>query len=155
VAPSLAEHVDRFTVYRLRLAPLESIKLDPRDHPEGDALYHSLQVYGLALEARPFDEEFLLAALLHDVGKAIDPRSPGNAAVDALRGAVTERTLRLIALLDEARAVRGLADDDIEDLSLLRELDRRGRVVGAATASVEEALAYIQGLERESYLAED
>ena len=71
VAP-LAQHLDRFAVYRMRLAPLEAIKQNPKYHPEGDALYHSLQVFHLAREARPYDEEFLLAALLHDVGKAID-----------------------------------------------------------------------------------
>ena len=40
-------------------------------HPEGDALYHSLQVFDLACEESPYDEDFLLAALLHDVGKAM------------------------------------------------------------------------------------
>ncbi|WP_165227182.1 phosphohydrolase [Aquisphaera insulae] len=150
--PSLSERLDRFTVYRIRLAPLESIKLDPREHPEGDAIYHSLQVYELAREARPYDEEFLLAALLHEVGRAIDPRGSANAAVDSLRGAVTERTLRLIANLDEACAGRDLGDDDLDDLALLRELDRRGRRAGAAVGSVEDAVEYVRGLERESYL---
>ncbi len=72
----LADHVDRFAVYKLRLGPLEAVKQDPRRHPEGDALYHSLQVFELARNARPYDEEFLLAALLHDVGKAIDLSNP-------------------------------------------------------------------------------
>ncbi len=58
----LADVLDRFTVYRLRLAPLEAVKQRPTTHPEGDALYHSLQVFDLAREARPYDEEFLLAA---------------------------------------------------------------------------------------------
>ena len=65
------------------LQPLEGVKQSPKHHPEGDALYHSLQVFELARDERPYDEEFLLAALLHDVGKAIDPadhvdrRAPG------------------------------------------------------------------------------
>ena len=42
--------------------------------PEGDALYHSLQVFALASDRLPYDEEFLTAALLHDVGKAINPQ---------------------------------------------------------------------------------
>jgi HD superfamily phosphodiesterase len=49
------------------------VKQNPVYHPEGDALYHSLQVFELARQQVPWDEEFLLAALLHDVGKAIDP----------------------------------------------------------------------------------
>src|SRR5262249_39380536 len=39
---------DRFQVYRRLLAPLETVKLNPLYHPEGDALYHSLQVFELA-----------------------------------------------------------------------------------------------------------
>ena len=74
----------------------KSVKQNPKYHPEGDALYHSLQVFHLARDARPYDEEFLLAALLHDVGKAIDPHDHVAAGIEALRGAVTDRTLWLI-----------------------------------------------------------
>src|SRR3954451_23805636 len=93
---ALADPRDRSAIYKMRLEPLESVKQNPKYHPEGDALYHSLQVFELAREARPYDEEFLLAALLHDVGKAIDPQDHVNAAVNALRGALTERTAWLI-----------------------------------------------------------
>ena len=160
---TLAEALDRFEVYRLRLMPLEAVKQDPRLHPEGDALYHSLQVFHLAREARPYDEEFLLAALLHDVGKAIDPRDHAAAAVEALRGSVTERTLWLIEHhMDlvpsrplNARQRRELDESEhLEDLKLLRELDDAGRVPGAAVEHLEEALAYIRGLEHEAYLDE-
>ena len=65
-------------------------------HPEGDVLYHSLQVFELARDELPYDEEFLLAALLHDVGKAIDPADHVQAALDALGETVTERTAWLI-----------------------------------------------------------
>lgn len=70
---SLDEQIDQFDLFRLLLQPLERVKQDARYHPEGDALYHSLQVFELAREARAWDEELILAALLHDVGKAIDP----------------------------------------------------------------------------------
>jgi hypothetical protein len=40
---------------------------------EGDALFHSRQVFSRAKELMPYDEDFFSAALLHDVGKAIDP----------------------------------------------------------------------------------
>ncbi len=160
----LGDHLDRFALYRLRLVPLEAIKQNPRYHPEGDALYHSLQVFHLAREARPYDEEFLLAALLHDVGKAIDPQDHCAAGVDALRGAVTERTLWLIEhhmdLLPAreraltARARRELeASEYLDDLKLLRELDDAGRVAGVGVDTLDEVLAYLRGLEHEEYLS--
>ena len=51
---TLADHVDRFAIYKMRLGPLETVKQNPRTHPEGDALYHSLQVFERApSRARP------------------------------------------------------------------------------------------------------
>ena len=54
----------------------------------------------------PYDEEFLLAALLHDVGKAIDPSDHVAAALQALEGSITERTAWLIAHHMDAQALR-------------------------------------------------
>ena len=48
---SLAESLDRFAIYKMRLEPLETVKQNPREHPEGDALFHSLQVFHLARRA--------------------------------------------------------------------------------------------------------
>jgi hypothetical protein len=162
---SLVDHVDRFAIYKMRLVPLETIKQNPKIHPEGDALYHSLQVFELAREARPYDEEFLLAALLHDIGKAIDPQDHVGAAVQALRGAVTDRALWLIEhhmdLLSSRdrpippRLKRELeASEYFEDLKLLRELDDAGRVPGMGVESIDDVLAYLRGLDKEAYLEE-
>lgn len=151
----MADHLDRFTLYALRLAPLEAIKGDPRTHPEGDALYHSLQVFELAREARPYDEEFLLAALLHDVGKAIDRADHVASAVEAIRGSVTDRTLWLVEHhhdLDDSPRARRPADADpawLDDLRLLVDCDRAGRVAGRPVEGVEAALAYLRALDRE------
>jgi predicted HD phosphohydrolase len=160
---SIADHLDRFALYRMRLEPLETVKQNPKYHPEGDALFHSLQVFHLARDVRPYDEEFLLAALLHDVGKAIDPQDHVAAGVDAVRGAVTERTLWLIEhhmdLLSgrekplPARVKRALERSEyFDDLKLLRELDDSGRVPGQHVDSIDDVLAYLKGLEDESYL---
>src|SRR5438477_7484717 len=78
------------------LLPLEEVKGSPVHHPEGDVLYHSLQVFELARDAKPYDEEFLLAALLHDVGKGIDPADHVGAGLQALDGLITDRTRFLI-----------------------------------------------------------
>jgi hypothetical protein len=157
------EDAARFDRYRRLLGPLEKVKQNPAYHPEGDALYHSLQVFELARDRVPYDEEFLLAALLHDVGKAIDPSDHVGAGLQALEGAVTDRTAFLIAHHMDARAYadgtlghrareRLAASEHFEDLMLLRELDTAGRRRGVDVCSVAEALAYVRELEGEPYL---
>jgi predicted HD phosphohydrolase len=149
--------VDRFQVFYSLLLPLEYVKQHPAYHPEGDALYHSLQVFDLASNRLPYDEEFLLAALLHDVGKAIDPDDHVNAGLDALVGFVTERTAWLIRHHMEghrisdrtigARAHRRLREhESYEELILLAECDRLGRNQGVETSELEAALEYVRDL---------
>src|SRR6516164_2700876 len=79
-----AAATDPYPIYRMLLLPLEEVKQSPRYHPEGDVLYHSLQVFELAREHRPNDEEFLLAALLHDIGKGLDRSQHVEAGLQAL-----------------------------------------------------------------------
>jgi hypothetical protein len=155
--------LDRWEVYRMLLEPLADVKQDPRYHPEGDALYHSLQVFELARDRVPYDEEFLLTALLHDVGKAIDPADHVAVGVQALEGAITERTEFLIAHHMDAHGYRDgtlghrarerlAASEHFEDLMLLRELDAAGRRRGVEVCTVAEALAYVRELEGAPYL---
>lgn len=152
------QHIDRWELYRMLLQPLENVRQDPRFHPEGDALYHSLQVFELARLERPWDEEFLLAALLHDVGKAIDPADHVGAAVTALEGSITPRTEFLIAHHMEALAYKSgelghrakqrlAAHEDFEDLMLLRDLDSAGRKRGVMVCVIAEALEHIRKLD--------
>lgn len=149
------QRVDRFQIYEMLLLPLESVKQSPKWHPEGDALYHSLQVFDLARDELPYDEEFLLAALLHDVGKAIDKHDHVAAGLEALEEFITERTAWLIEHHMEAskliskelgfRASRRLAAHEwYEELLLLAECDRGGRQRGVQVPDVEEALDYIR-----------
>jgi hypothetical protein len=146
---------ERFAALRLLLKPLERFRMDPTIHPEGDALYHSLQVFELGRSARPFDEEFLLACLLHDVGLAIDRAHPVPAAIAALAGLVTERTLFLIEqrpaaslYLQTGECPRLLRrSEDFEELLLLARCNREGCVAGANVCSLDEALNYLAELE--------
>ncbi len=150
---------DPYTVFRRLLLPLEEVRQSPVHHPEGDVLYHLLQVFELARAERPYDEEFLQAALLHDVGKGLDPGDHVGAALSVLEGLITERTAWLIEHHMEAleykkgtlgaRARRAVeASEHFEDLMLLRELDSAGRVPGMAVGTVDEALEYLRALER-------
>lgn len=151
------EQVDRFQVFEALLLPLEGVKQDPRYHPEGEALYHSLQVFDHARDELPYDEEFLTAALVHDVGKAIDPVDHIDAGLEALGDFITRRTAWLIEhhmqghqLLDNtlgARAKRRLArHESYEELLLLSKCDRAGRVPGAEAPELDEALEYLREL---------
>ena len=158
---SLAEieaQPDRFQVFSGLLLPLEEVKQSPKYHPEGDALYHSLQVFDLACDRLPYDEEFLLAALLHDVGKGIDAQNHVAAGLEALDGFISPRTAWLIEfhmdahkILDGtlgARAKRRLRENEsFDELILLCQCDRAGRVSGVQTSELDQALDYIRELE--------
>jgi predicted nucleotidyltransferase len=156
-----ATDIDPYPIFRLLLLPLEDVRQSPVWHPEGDALYHTLQVFELARDCRPYDEEFLLAALLHDVGKAIDPGDHVEAGLLALEGLITERTRFLIAHHMDAHLHRNgkiggrlrrelEASPDFEDLMLLEECDTGGREPGVNVGTVDEALDYLRELEREN-----
>ncbi|MBX3414442.1 MAG: HD domain-containing protein [Pirellulales bacterium] len=148
---------DRFEVYRMLLAPLEHVKQSPKRHPEGDALCHSLQVFDLARGHLPYDEEFLLAALLHDVGKGIDRHDHIRAALAALGDAITPRTAWLIEHHADATALREgklgarsrrrlEADESFEELMLLARCDREGRRRKVEVPELDEAIDYLREL---------
>ena len=129
----------------------------PTRHPEGDALYHSLQVFELGRNQLPYDEEFLLAALLHDVGKAIDRLDHVSAGLQALEGAITDRTFWLIQQHSTAhlclagtigvRARRRLEQhDSFEELMTLARCDKQGRQRGVKVCDVPQALEYVREL---------
>ena len=151
------ERVDRFRVFESLLLPLENVKGPRKYHPEGDTLYHSLQVFDHARDELPYDEEFLTAALLHDIGKGIDPADHVAAGLEALGDFITERTAWLIEhhmlahqLVDGtlgARARRRLEKSEhYEELLLLGKCDRAGRQPGVEAPELEEALDYLREL---------
>jgi hypothetical protein len=157
---SLQQTPDRFQVYLALLLPLENVNQNWTYHPEGDALYHSLQVFELACAERPYDEEFLTAALLHDVGKAIDPEDHVAAGLEALDGFISQRTGWLIENHMDAHRLRDgtigsrhrnrlAGHESFEELTLLAECDRKGRQPGMQVAEVEEAIEQLRMLDRE------
>jgi hypothetical protein len=156
-----ASDIDPYPLFRLLLLPLEKVRGHARYHPEGDVLYHSLQVFELMRDTRPYDVELLQAALLHDVGKGLDPGDHVAAGLEALEGLITDRTRFLIAHHMDAHAYRAgtlghrarralEASPDFEDLLLLEECDSNGRVSGAVVGTVDEALDYLRETEREN-----
>lgn len=151
--------MDRFMIYRSLLLPLGAMVQGKTFHPEGDVLTHLLQCYDLAVEQFPWDEEFQLAALLHDVGKGIDPDDHVRSGLEALEGTITPRTAWLIEHHMEAHQIhdrtigyrahqRLKASEDYETLLALGECDRAARVPGVPVPDVDDALEEIRELAR-------
>ena len=156
-SPSNPDDDARFAVYRALLDDLADVKQGSPRHPEGDCLTHSLQVYSFALAGVAWDEEFLLAALLHDVGKAIYYRDPVPAGLEALDGWVTERTRWFVERQSEGRrwvggdlsprALRRLtAHPDGELLKTLARCDAAGTRRAMRVPQLDEALGQIRAL---------
>ncbi|QDU62622.1 hypothetical protein Pan216_34890 [Planctomycetes bacterium Pan216] len=155
-------HPDRFEAMAQLLEPLEDVRQEPVTHPEGDALYHSLQVFTLGLAERPDDEELLTAALMHDVGKAIDLKEHVEQTLALLEGLVTHRTLWLIEHLPDARLYgsrelptsrRRLLErsEEFEDVLLLAHWDKDGRRRGAEVKTPNAALDHLRSLDDATY----
>jgi predicted HD phosphohydrolase len=135
------------------LHDLDGVSQPARYHPEGDALFHSLQVFEHA-QAATEDPELWAAALFHDVGKAIDGRDHDEIGADLLEGLVSDRVVFLVRhhldlLRDPRRTRRRLhGTRELRDLELLRRCDLAGRRPYATVQTPEAALAAIRHHER-------
>lgn len=127
------------------LLSLDGVRQDPRWHPEGDALYHSLQAFDLA--RRDTDDRSLwAAALFHDVGKAVSSPDHDAVGADLLDGLLSPRIVWLVRHhLDllripgpTRRRLRGSAA--LADLQRLRRWDVGGRSPTADVLHPEAAL---------------
>lgn len=155
---------DCYEMMKLLLLPLETVTGDIH-HPEGDMLYHSLQVFELARqEGYGYDIEFLQAALLHDVGKAIDRLHHAEAGAETLEGFVSPRVIFLIRHhMDALKYQAGdlghkmstllRQSEFFEDLLALRKFDSRGRQRGVLVDTVDQVLEYLKKLESGEFFA--
>lgn len=130
------------------LLALDGIRQDPAYHPEGDALFHSLQVFDLA-RAATNDRALWAAALLHDVGKAIDSPTHDDVGADLLSEIVSPRIVWLVRhhldLLKNPRITkrRLRGSSALVDLQHLRRWDVGGRSPHAIVLSPEIALSML------------
>lgn len=133
------------------LEALDGIQQSPKYHPEGDALYHSLQVFELATHATD-DRVLWAAALFHDVGKAIDGPLHDEIGADLLEGLLPDRAVWLVRhhldLLKDPRRTRRrwLGTPELLDLERLRKWDLGGRRPNARVMPIESALALLDGV---------
>jgi len=126
------------------LLDLNGIRQSPRYHPEGDALFHSLQVFELAQRATT-DRVLWATALFHDVGKAVEGPLHDEVGADLLEGLLCPRAVWLVRhhldLLKDARGTRRRygGTDALRDLEKLRRWDLGGRDPRARVISAEDA----------------
>jgi hypothetical protein len=127
------------------LTSLDGVRQEPRYHPEGDALYHSLQVFQLAHCASD-DPVLWAAALLHDIGKKRNTRHHAQIGADELDGLLSPRIVWLIRhhlhlLIAPKRTRRWLRNTpQLRELELLRAWDLKGRSRHATVMTPTEAI---------------
>jgi HD superfamily phosphodiesterase len=132
------------------LLALDGVAQSPKYHPEGDALFHSLQVFDHARRATQ-DPELWAAALFHDVGKGVaDLGDHDEVGADLLEGLVSDRVVWLVRhhldlLRDPRRTRRNLhGTRALADLEVLRRWDLAGRRRDARVLSPSEAFSLVE-----------
>jgi len=130
------------------LLDLEFVEQNPKYHPEGNALFHSLQVFQLSLKLSN-DPEIWAASLFHDIGKAIDGPTHAEIGAELLEGIFNNNIRWLIShhldlLIHPAKTKRKLENSrQLKQLTLLRDLDLRGRDPYGEVCSPEFAIDFI------------
>jgi hypothetical protein len=132
------------------LQALDGVRQDRRYHPEGDALYHSLQAFECARRTTQ-DRTLWAAALLHDVGKAVSSPDHDTVGADLLDGLVSPRIVWCVRhhldLLRDPRATRRRlrhAPNASRDLEQLRRFDLAGRDPRATVPTPKQALEMLR-----------
>ena len=127
------------------LTSLDGVRQGLRYHPEGDVLYHSLQVFQLSLQACN-DYELWAAALLHDIGKAVSTPKHADIGADELDGLLSPRIVWLVRhhlhLLVAPKLTRRWLGNtpQLRELELLRSWDLKGRSPNASVMQPREAI---------------
>ena len=130
------------------LLDLEFVEQNPKFHPEGDALFHSLQVFQLSLKLSK-DPEIWAASLFHDIGKAIDGPTHAEIGAELLNDIFNENICWLIHhhldLLKHPSQTKRLlkSSSRLKQLNLLRRLDLRGRDPYAEVCTPEFAVNFV------------
>ena len=130
------------------LQDLAFVEQNPIYHPEGDALFHSLQVFQLSLKYSS-EPDIWAAALFHDVGKAIDGPTHAQIGADMLNGVLNTHIQWLIChhldlLIHPKKTQRKLRNThELKQLTLLRDIDLRGRDPYAEVCTPRYAVEYL------------
>lgn len=145
------QRIDTSAPWFKALEACDGIEQGDIHHPEGDVLIHSLQVFGWACRESN-DFELILAALLHDVGKAIDVKGHDNYGYEMMREHVPEKTAWLIKnhmrfwyfVLGDMKRLKKAQDlaghPWLRELAVLARWDKMGRDPGKMVVYDREAI---------------
>ena len=129
------------------LLDLDGIQQDYRYHPEGDALFHSLQVFQIAL-LETNSSILLTAALFHDIGKAQGSKNHEKSGATMLEGIFNSDVIWLIEhhldlLRHPSQTQKYLRHNNqrLSDLQKLRKWDLAGRDPYAEVMSPKQAVS--------------
>lgn len=151
-------HGDRLDRIAALVGVLERVRPEPVGPARDDLLDQALRGFAVVHAERPFDEELLTAALVHDVGMAIDRADPVTRGIEVLGDLITPRTRWFIEHLPAARAYdertlgqrarqRLESHPDFLDILLLAEAGRRARGGAPEGPTVDEAIAILRELD--------
>ena len=127
------------------LYDLETVTEKSAHHPEENTLTHSLQVFELAYQ-QSADAELWAAALLHDIGKAIDYPHHAIIGADLLKNLLSPRIVWLVKhhldlLIQPSKTRQHLKNTlKLRDLEKLRQWDLKGRKPHQQTCTVEYSI---------------
>lgn len=131
------------------LLDLDGVMQNPVYHPEGDALYHSLQVFQHALKQSE-DPILLAAALLHDVGKSCGSKKHELVGAEMISHILDDKITWLIKhhldlLKTPAHTKKRLKhrQQQLIQLQQLRKWDLAGREPMVDVMPAEEAISLL------------
>ncbi|MBB5210959.1 HD domain-containing protein [Microbulbifer hydrolyticus] len=131
------------------LYDLDGVQQNPKYHPEGDALFHSLQAFEIA-RSNSLEPILWASALVHDVGKAVESHGHEHIGAEMLQGVLCEDIVWLVQhhldLMTAPRRTRHrfAGDPRLPLLQKLRQFDVQGRDPNATTMSPEQALLLLK-----------
>ena len=129
------------------LLDLDGIQQDYRYHPEGDALFHSLQVFQIALQETN-NAILITAALFHDIGKVQGSKDHDKIGAAMLEGIFSSEVIWLIEhhldlLRHPTQTQKHLRHNKqkLNNLQKLRKWDLAGRDPYAEVISPQTAIS--------------
>lgn len=139
------KHDLSFDYLKQLLFDLEDVEQSRKYHPEGNALFHSLQVFELTLQCST-EPRLWAASLFHDVGKSVDSQRHCEIGNQMLSSVLNEDIVWLVEhhldlMISPKKTQKKYSNQPkLNDLEILRKCDIKGRDPFARPMSVRSAV---------------